>query len=312
MEDFRKILEKFASTLNSILLGKADIVEYSTVCLLAGGHLLLEDLPGVGKTTLASGIAKAVTGTFNRIQFSADLLPSDILGTKIYKRHEECFEFIKGPVFANFVLADELNRAPPKTQSALLQAMSEGMVSMDGIDMPLPAPFMVIATQNPRGFHGTYPLPESQRDRFLMRLSIGHPDEGTETMLLEEKRTRDFLEKIRPVTDSGNILAMQAAIAEVEVPKTCLDYIVRLISHTRNHAEVIIPISPRGSISLMKASQALAWLRGKENVCIDIIKELAPYILSHRITLKSSIYSRGEGATPDWITRELLQKVEVE
>ncbi|NLI76607.1 MAG: MoxR family ATPase [Candidatus Riflebacteria bacterium] len=299
--------------LNGTLLGKPVVVERVLTCLLAGGHLLLEDMPGVGKTTLAFALSKAVKGSFVRIQFTSDLLPSDILGTRLYRRGVEAFEFLPGPIFANFVLADELNRAPPKTQSALLQAMNEGCVSVERETHPLPGPFMVIATQNPRGYHGTYPLPESQRDRFLMRVSIGYPDPGTEIRILTGSREQPLLEKIEPVLSPEQVLQVQALVRGITVPEPCLGYLSRLAEATRGHADVVIPVSPRGTISLMRAAQALAFLRGQDWVDLDLVKELAPAVLAHRLALRlfhqDSIL---EGAPGTWVERELLQRVPVE
>jgi MoxR-like ATPase len=279
---------------------------------LADGHLLLEDLPGVGKTTLASALAKAIGGSFSRIQFTADLLPSDIIGTRIYRRQREDFEFVKGPIFANVVLADELNRAPPKTQSALLQAMNEYSVSIDKQHYELAVPFMVIATQNPRGFHGTYPLPESQRDRFLMRISLGYPDPLAEKQILKKYWGIEELYQVESLFSLDEIKRCQNLVKEIEIPDHVYDYITRLTKALRSHEEVDLPVSPRGSIGLMRASQALAFLRNQEFVTIDLIKELVPAIWCHRIGLKGAASFSGEGASTNWIEHEILQRVEID
>ena len=308
----REKLRQLLKTINATLFGKPEVVEKVVTCLFAGGHLLIEDMPGFGKTTLAFALARAVNGTFSRIQFTSDLLPSDILGTRIYRRGSETFEFIPGPIFAHFVLADELNRAPPKTQSALLQAMNEECVTVERQTYPLEAPFMVIATQNPRGYHGTYPLPESQRDRFLMRVSIGYPDRATEIRILGETRDEPLLSGVVPIFSPDQVTEVQRQVRAIKVPEPCLSYMARLAEATRRHDEVIIPISPRGTIALMRAAQALAYIRGMEWVDIDILKELAPSILAHRLALRllhnDSIL---EGAPAAWIERELLQKVPI-
>jgi len=306
-------LKQLQAILNGVLLGKPEVVEMTLVCLLSGGHLLLEDMPGVGKTTLAAALAKAINGTCSRIQFTADLLPSDIIGTRIYRRSDERFEFVPGPVFANFVLADELNRSPPKTQSALLQAMNERIVTVDRETLSLPAPFMVIGTQNPRGYHGTYPLPESQRDRFLMRLSIGYPDYDTEIKILGEHRETDPVSRIEPVTSAGEIFEMQKQIRLIDIPDAGLAYLSRLADASRRNEELAIPISPRGSLALMRAGQALAFIRAKKWVDIDAIKFLAPSVLAHRMSFRSmNSMGGGEGASVAWVQRELLQRVDVE
>jgi MoxR-like ATPase len=310
------ILEKFRQLqthLQQVLQGKSEVIEKTVATFLAGGHLLLEDYPGVGKTTLASAVAKSLRGSFSRIQFTADLLPGDVLGVRIYRRQDETFEFVSGPVFANIVLADELNRAPPKTQSALLQAMNEISITIDKETRSLPQPFFVIATQNPRGHHGTYPLPESQRDRFMMRLSIGYPDPAVETQILVSHRRDEPLRHMPEIMNPEDILTAQQAVREIEVPPPCLDYMVRLGEGIRRHEEVSIPVSPRGLIALMHASQALAYLRGRTFVDIDTIKFLAPNVLAHRINLRSLTRTHlGEGASTEWIITEFLQKLPVE
>lgn len=314
IDKIRKSFQQLAEELKLIIVGKDRQIEKTLVCLLAEGHLLLEDMPGVGKTTLASALSNAIGGVFSRIQFTADLLPSDVIGTRIYRRQTEDFEFIRGAIFANVVLADELNRAPPKTQSALLQAMNEFAVSVEKQHIELVKPFMVIATQNPKGFHGTYPLPESQRDRFMMRISLGYPDESSEVAILKKHISvrKSSEQTVRGFLSLAEVVAAQEQVRTIPVADPVLQYISRLMNSIRNHDEVELPVSPRGSIALMRASQALAFYRGQSFVSIDTVKEIAPEVLAHRIGLRGvSIYG-GEGARNDWLAGEILQRVEVE
>jgi len=309
---FTHEFNKLAGRLQKVILGKAVQIEKTLVCLLADGHLLLEDMPGVGKTTLASALATAIGGAFSRIQFTADLLPSDILGARIYRRQIEQFEFVKGPIFSNVVLDDELNRAPPKTQSALLQAMNDFSVSVEKNHFELARPFMVIATQNPKGFHGTYPLPESQRDRFMMRISLGYPSEVEEVEILKIHHGQ-MQEKIGESFLTLEQVAMaQAEARSINVSDAVLKYISRIVGAVRSHEDVELPVSPRGSISLMNAAQALAYFRGREYVTIDMVKEIAPEVLAHRIGLRGVSSLSAEGARNDWLVGEILQRVAVE
>lgn len=312
IEKIRESFKTLALELKEVIVGKESQIEKTLVCLLAEGHLLLEDMPGVGKTTLASALAQAIGGVFSRIQFTADLLPSDVIGAKIYRRQTEEFEFIRGSIFANVVLADELNRAPPKTQSALLQAMNEFAVSVEKQHIELNRPFMVIATQNPRGFHGTYPLPESQRDRFMMRISLGYPGVEAEIEILRKhiSAVKDYA--VVGVLSLQEVLAAQNHVKTIQVAEPVLRYISRLMVAIRAHEEVELPVSPRGSIALMRAAQALSFFRGKDWVSIDIVKEVAPEVLAHRIGLRGVSLLAGEGAKNDWLIGEILQRVDVE
>jgi MoxR-like ATPase len=310
-----KLFEAFntiSTELKSIIIGKEDQIDKTLICLLAQGHLLLEDMPGVGKTSLASALASAIGGTFSRIQFTSDLLPFDIIGTKIYKRQSELFEFIKGPIFSNVILADELNRASPKTQSALLQAMNELAVSFEKQNYVLENPFFVIATQNPCGSSGTYPLPESELDRFMMRISLGYPDSENEKKILIKNLKGESDNTIKTKLELEQVIEAQNYVSGIEVDEKVLDYIVRLSTFIKEHNEVLQPVSPRGNIALMKASQAVAFMKGKDYVSIDMVKSIAPEILGHRVGLKNPFRLGDRSASADWINSEVLQKVNVE
>ena len=310
-----KLFEAFntiSTELKSIIIGKEDQIDKTLICLLAQGHLLLEDMPGVGKTSLASALASAIGGTFSRIQFTSDLLPFDIIGTKIYKRQSELFEFIKGPIFSNVILADELNRASPKTQSALLQAMNELAVSFEKQNYVLENPFFVIATQNPCGSSGTYPLPESELDRFMMRISLGYPDSENEKKILIKNLKGESDNTIKNKLELEQVIEAQNYVSGIEVDEKVLDYIVRLSTFIKEHNEVLQPVSPRGNIALMKASQAVAFMKGKDYVSIDMVKSIAPEILGHRVGLKNPFRLGDRSASADWINSEVLQKVNVE
>ncbi len=269
-------------------------------------------MPVVEKTSLASALASAIGGTFSRIQFTSDLLPFDIIGTKIYKRQSELFEFIKGPIFSNVILADELNRASPKTQSALLQAMNELAVSFEKQNYVLENPFFVIATQNPCGSSGTYPLPESELDRFMMRISLGYPDSKNEKKILIKNLKGESGNTIKTKLELEQVIEAQNYVSGIDVDEKVLDYIVRLSTFIKEHNEVLQPVSPRGNIALMKASQAVAFMKGKDYVSIDMVKSIAPEILGHRVGLKNPFRLGDRSASADWINSEVLQKVNVE
>jgi MoxR-like ATPase len=282
-----EILPKLAeleSALGTALRGKTEVVRLSIVCLLARGHLLIEDVPGVGKTTLAQALARSVSGGFHRLQFTSDMLPSDVLGVTIYNVQSETFEFKPGPIFTNFLLADEINRTTPKTQSALLEAMNEAQVTIDGHSYALPRPFMVVATQNPLEHHGTYPLPESQLDRFLMRLRIGYPDGPSEREILRDAQTLSP----RAVSSSlvaGDVLRLQDAVQGVAVDESLVDYMLAIVERTRNHESLALGVSPRGSQALYRAVQALALLEGRDYATPDDVKRLAVPLFAHRVVI---------------------------
>jgi MoxR-like ATPase len=308
-------LRQLESAIERSLRGKTEAVRMALVCLLARGHLLIEDVPGVGKTTLAQSLAKAVDGSFHRLQFTSDMLPSDVLGVTVYNAHTEEFEFKPGPVFTNFLLADEINRTTPKTQSALLEAMNEQQVSVEGRTLTLPEPFMVIATQNPADHHGTYPLPESQLDRFLMRLRIGYPDTKSEREIIRQPEAHHGA-ATPCVLSREELHSLQAAVAQVAVDEAIVDYMLAIIERTRTHEGLALGVSPRGSQALYRAVQASAVLEGRAYALPDDVKLLAVKVLGHRVmpAAKSSLAMRREGngsAAGERIVEEILARIEV-
>jgi len=279
----QNLVAELEANICRVVLGKAEVVRLCTVALLAGEHVLLEDVPGVGKTLIGKAMAKSVSGQFCRVQFTPDLLPSDITGSSMYKANTGEFEYLPGPIFANIILADEINRTTPRTQSALLEAMSDDQVSVDGETHALPQPFMVIATQNPFEFEGTYPLPESQLDRFLMRIAVGYPSREDELQVLTSHRVGEPVETLRPVLSSEDIVALQASVREVRVDETIHDYLLDLIDATRTSEELQVGASTRAALCLYRASQALAMVEGRDFVVPDDVKRLAIPVLSHRV-----------------------------
>ena len=280
------MLEKFRSTatqIGQIIVGKTLQIRQSLTCLLAGGHLLIEDAPGVGKTTMAHAIAISMGLPFRRIQFTSDLLPSDVIGVSVYERNGGQFVFHPGPIFTEVLLADEINRASPKTQSALLEAMEESQVSVDGLSRPLPHPFFVIATQNPLHQVGTFPLPESQLDRFLMCISLGYPDRAAERSLLAGESRRDMLKSLDATARPADLLAAQAEAKKVYVSAALLDYVQALIAHTRASGKYAEGLSPRGGLALLAASRAWAWLDGREHVIPEDVQNIMPCVAGHRL-----------------------------
>ena len=300
---------RLIDNVESVILGKHAVVEAVVAALLARGHVLLEDVPGVGKTMLARALARSIHADFRRIQCTPDLLPSDVTGASVFDPRAVAFEFRKGPVFAPVVLADEINRATPRTQSAFLEAMEERQVSADGVTHALPDPFFLIATQNPIELAGTFPLPEAQLDRFLVRLSLGYPDDAAETRMLAAQRARHPLEALAPVLDLAQLRDAQAAATAVHVHDAVLGYIQRLVAETRRHAHVQYGASPRGALSLMRAAQALALVRGEAYVTPEHVKELAPAVLGHRIVVKPR--SRVQGVDGRRVAAEVLGQVAV-
>ncbi len=300
-------LKRLKSTLDSIILGKEDVTKFCIVTLLAKGHLLIEDIPGVGKTTLAYALAKATSCTFQRIQFTSDLLPSDIIGVNVYNPEKRDFEFKPGPIFANIVLADEINRTNPKTQSALLEAMNERKVSVDRKTYEIPEPFMIIATQNPIEYYGTFPLPESQLDRFMMHLRIGYPEPDFEKKALLKGSRFEEIERLSPVIGADEIMRMQTAVSEVKVHDDILKYLHEIILATRRHDMIRLGVSPRGGQFCLQAARAHAFFSGRNFVTPDDIKIVAPLVFGHRIILKTKTYITD--ATE--IIREIISRIAV-
>lgn len=280
-------LAELEEALSEAIRGKTEVIRLSLVCLMAKGHLLIEDVPGVGKTTLAHALARSVHSSFQRLQFTSDMLPSDVLGVTIYNAHSAEFEFKQGPVFTNFLLGDEINRATPKTQSALLEAMNERQVSIDGRSYPLAEPFMVIATQNPAEHHGTYPLPESQLDRFLMRLRIGYPDALSEREILRD--VARGVAATRPVLTGDEVVELQNLALKVRVEDALVDYMLAIVAKTREHESLALGVSPRGAQALYRATQALAMVEGREFAIPDDVKRLVEPVFAHRLVLHNRI-----------------------
>ena len=309
MTEHRSRLHELQSQLGRVILGKPEAVEHVVVALLSGSHLLLEDVPGVGKTTLAKALARSFDGDFKRVQFTPDLLPTDILGSSVYNPRDGSFDFKDGPIFTHVLLADEINRASPRTQSALLEAMSEHQVSIEGVTRTLPSPFLVIATQNPVEFHGTYPLPEAQLDRFGLRLSLGYPAAEHEMEVLFSQVARHPLESLLPALDSTAVLALQASVRAVRVERPLGAYMVALAEATRRHPSIQLGCSPRGTLALFRAAQARALLCGRDYAVPEDVKVEAVPVLAHRLGLETK--ARYSGVTKDSVVRDVLGQVSV-
>ena len=308
-------LRRAEAAIETSIRGKKESVRMALVCLLARGHLLIEDVPGVGKTTLAQSLARSVDGSFHRLQFTSDMLPSDVLGVTIYNAHSEEFEFKPGPIFTNFLLADEINRTTPKTQSALLEAMNEQQISVEGKTLMLPDPFMVIATQNPADHHGTYPLPESQLDRFLMRLRIGYPDLASEREIIRQPETRHGETALRALTRE-ELLELQEIVKQVVVDDAIVDYMLAIVERTRSHEGLALGVSPRGAQAFYRAVQAHALMEGRAFAVPDDAKKLAPKVFGHRVVpaIRPTLASRRSmtaGVTGERIIEEILAAIEV-
>jgi MoxR-like ATPase len=304
-------LGELESSLGQVIRGKADVLRLSLVCLLARGHLLIEDVPGVGKTTLAQALARSTQSTFHRLQFTSDMLPSDVVGVTIYNAQSQSFEFKKGPIFSHFLLADEINRTTPKTQSALLEAMNERQVTMDGRSYPLPEPFMVIATQNPVEHHGTYPLPESQLDRFLLRLRMGYPDRASEREIL--RRGDGWRQDAAPsAVTAGEVLDLQARSQLVKVDDALVDYMMEIVEKTRQHESLSLGVSPRGAQALYRATQAVALAEGRDYAIPDDVKRLAVPVFAHRVVINTRVaLAQRTWELAERILQGILAEVEV-
>lgn len=309
MDRTNPTLQKIIDNVEKVIVGKRDVIQYSLVALLCGGHVLLEDVPGVGKTMLIRAIAKSIGLDFKRIQFTPDLLPSDVSGVSIFNQKTMEFEFRPGPIMGNVILADEINRTSPKTQAALLEAMEEGSMTVDGTTYSLPKPFFVLATQNPIEYEGTFPLPEAQLDRFLLKLNMGYPSHDDEINLLTRIQVQHPIEDIQTVIDANQLREMQRQVKLVHIEASLSTYIVEITRATRNHHAVYLGASPRGSIALMKTAQALAYLHGRDYVVPDDIRALVTHTLAHRILLKSE--SRLSGITVERVLKDVIGSIRV-
>jgi MoxR-like ATPase len=295
LERHAELLVEIRKAVGDVIVGKPEAIELLLTAVLAGGHVLVEDVPGVGKTTLAKAIARVFHVDFSRVQFTPDLLPADILGSPVLDPRSGSFSFHRGPVFTHVLLADEINRASPRTQSALLEAMSEAQVTVDGTTYRLEPPFFVVATQNPHEFSGTYPLPEAQLDRFLLRVGLGYPAEAAELDMLYARQSRDPLDGLDPIATRDDLLGMQAAVREVEVKPAVGRYLLSLVTATRGHTDVVLGASPRGALALFRATQARAYARGRAYVTPDDVQQLAAPVLGHRLALTPEARYGGRG-----------------
>ena len=308
--EFFDTIQQLEDNICQVVLGKREVARYCLVALLSGEHILLEDVPGVGKTLMGKALAKCVDGEFCRLQFTPDLLPSDIVGSSVFNSNTNEFVFNRGPIFRNFVLADEINRAPPRTQSALLEAMSDQQVSVDGTTYSLPQPFMVIATQNPFEFEGTYALPESQLDRFLIRISIGYPDREYEQEILTAHRQGEPVEALKSVATGQQVSELQAAVRRVKVDSSIAQYLLDIVDATRQSEELTVGVSTRGALLWYRACQALALIQGRDFVVPDDVKYLAIPVLSHRVKSQGSVYENQRGFA-EAIMRRIVSSVTV-
>lgn len=299
-------IDQIITDISTVILGKERQVRLALCCLLANGHLLIEDLPGMGKTTLANALARVLGLDYRRVQFTSDLLPADILGVSIFNRESSAFEFIAGPIFTQVLLADEINRTTPKSQSALLEAMEEGQVTIEGVSRELPAPFFVIATQNPVTQAGTYPLPESQLDRFLMRLSLGYPDREAERKILLGEDNHKKLQRIQPVISIQQLVAIQAAVNNIHCSDNLLDYVQRLVESSRNSDEYILGLSPRGALALLRCAKTWALMAGRGHVVPEDVQMVLPAVVEHRLQTSLDYQTGGRG-----LSQKLLENVPV-
>lgn len=305
-------ISELQAAIERVIRGKSETVKFALIALLARGHLLIEDVPGIGKTTLANAIAKALELSFQRIQFTSDLLPSDVIGLSVFNQKSGDFEWKAGPIFSNIVLADEINRATPKTQSALLEAMAEEQVTVEGISRRLPLPFIVIATQNPAEHHGTYPLPESQLDRFMLRLHIGYPSVEDEKTILRDRETTNPLDRLESVMSRNGVLELQGLVTRVRFDDALLDYLLQIVDATRKSDSLELGISPRGTLSLFRSAQALAFIEGRDYCIADDVKRLVIPCFAHRLIVNSRTSAlRQRTREAEQILQEILQNVTV-
>jgi MoxR-like ATPase len=305
-------LAELRRSIAQVVKGKDDVIQMALTALLARGHLLIEDVPGVGKTTLAQALARSFHCSFQRIQFTSDMLPSDLIGVSVYNPAHQEFDFKPGPIFANIIVADEINRTTPKTQSALLEAMNESQITVDNHTHPLPNPFLVLATQNPIEHHGTYPLPESQLDRFLMRIRMGYPSRESEKEILRNNAGGSALEKIQPLMDAADVASMQLAVSRVKVDDSLLDYSLEIVERTRQTEQLSLGVSPRGAVMLYRAAQARAFLEGRDYCLPDDFKQLIVPVFAHRVVVSSryvSVQKKSEQA--ETILREFIDTTRV-
>jgi MoxR-like ATPase len=303
--DLKTITQTIKSNIAKVIVGKPESIDLLLVALICEGHVLIEDVPGVGKTMLARSLATSLGGIFKRLQCTPDLLPNDITGVSIFNQADQDFHFRPGPLFVNILLADEINRATPRTQSALLEAMGESQVTVDGITYPLPKPFMVMATQNPIEFEGTFPLPEAQLDRFMLKVDIGYPSHEEESEILLKLQRQHPIDTLEPIMSPEEILNLTTQVWEINVDKTVRDYIIRIVESTRNHADIRLGGSPRASLSLFKACQAFAAIQNRDHVLPDDVKYLAKPVLSHRLLLQPEAELRG--STPESMIQRILE-----
>ena len=295
-----------------VIKGKTETIKLALVALLAKGHLLIEDVPGIGKTTLANALARSLDLSFQRIQFTSDLLPSDVIGISVFNQRSGNFEWNAGPIFSNVVLADEINRATPKTQSALLEAMSEEQITIEGVSRPLPQPFIVVATQNPTEHHGTYPLPESQLDRFMLRLHVGYPSLADEREILRDRERRNPLRSVKAVMSEDDILQLQRKVSEVRVEESLVDYLLNIVALTRETDTLELGISPRGTLALFRSAQAIALIEGRDFCIADDIKRLVLPVFAHRVIVNSrQTGTKRRNFEAEQILREILLKTKV-
>jgi MoxR-like ATPase len=302
-------LQEVLENIDKVMIGKRKAAELSIIALLAGGHVLLEDVPGVGKTMMVKALAKSIGASFKRIQFTPDLLPSDVIGVSIYNPKEMEFVFRPGPIMGNIILADEINRTSPKTQSALLEGMEESSITIDGVTRKLERPFFVMATQNPIEYEGTYPLPEAQLDRFLLKIKMGYPEPYEEMEVLQRAQKTPPIENLQPAITIEELKTIQQEVKEVFVDDTIKKYIVDIANKTRIHTNVYLGVSPRGSIALMKACQAYAYIQGRDFIIPDDVQYLAPFIFAHRIILKSE--AKYEGITTEEVIDRVIARIPV-